>query len=76
MSVQAFTFWSSGVLGLTTKSAAGETVTTPANDFTYVVEVHDSKAPATVQISVGFDFPETGCTFLATKAMPSTSLES
>ena len=63
MSVQAFTFWSSGVLGLTTKSAAGETVTTPANDFTYVVEVHDSKAPATVQISVGFDFPETGWYF-------------
>ena len=58
MSVQGFTFWSSGVLGLTTKSAADETVTTPGNDFTYVVEVHDSKAPATVQISLGFDFPE------------------
>ena len=58
MSVQAFTFWSSGVLGLTTESAAGETATTPGNDFTYVVEVHDSKAPATVQISLGFDLPE------------------
>ena len=58
MSVQGFTFWSSGVLGLTTESAAGGTATTPGNDFTYVVEVHDSKAPATVLISLGFDFPD------------------
>ncbi len=58
MSVLAFTFWSSGVLGLTTVGPSGETVTTPGNDFTYVVEVHDSKAPATVQISLGFDLPE------------------
>ncbi len=63
MSVQAFIFWSSGVLGLTTESAGGEAVTTPGNDFTYVVEIHDSKAPATVQISVGFDPPESGWYF-------------
>ena len=58
MSVLAFTFWSSGVLGLTTEGPGGGTAITPGHDFTYVVEVHDSKAPATVQISVGFDFPD------------------
>jgi hypothetical protein len=58
MSVRTFTFWSSGVLGLTTESAGGETATTSGNGFTYVVEVHDSMAPATVQMSVGFDFPD------------------
>jgi hypothetical protein len=68
MSVQAFTFWSSGVLDLTTKGPGGGTVATPGNDFTYVVEVHDSKAPATVQISLGFDPPERGWYFPCQKS--------
>ena len=33
------------------------TAVLPATDFTYVVEVHDSKAPATVQIATQFGFP-------------------
>jgi hypothetical protein len=62
VSVRAFTFWSSGVLSL-----AGQTSSTgktspdasghPTGDFTYIVEVHDSKAPATVQIATQFVLP-------------------
>ena len=54
--VQASVFWSSGVLAL-----AGETervpsaAALPASDFTYVVEVHDSRAPASVHIATAFD---------------------
>ncbi len=57
--IQASVFWSSGVLTL-----AGETprdlgaAAPPANEFRYVVEVHDSKAPASVHIATAFNlFP-------------------
>jgi hypothetical protein len=62
VSIRAFAFWSSGVLTLAgqtpmlgpgTDSAQG----LPASDFTYTVEVHDSKAPASVQIATEFGFP-------------------
>jgi hypothetical protein len=59
VSMQAFTFWSSGVLHLVTKtSPAGNAATLPASNYMYVVEVHDSKAPATVQIAVAFNPPQ------------------
>ena len=59
VSTQAFAFWSSGVLRLATgASPTGSTATLPATDYTYMVEVHDSKAPTTVQIAAEFDFPE------------------
>jgi hypothetical protein len=55
VSVNAFTFWSSGVLTLVTATASN---TAPASDFTYVVEVQDSKAPAAVQIAMEFTLPK------------------
>ena len=62
VSVRAFTFWSSGVLSLAAQTPlTGETrpnaLGLPAADFTYIVEVHDSKAPATVQITTQFGLP-------------------
>jgi hypothetical protein len=62
VSVRTFTFWSSGVLSLARETPlAGNTTTNapvlPATDFTYIVEVHDSKAPATVQITTEFGLP-------------------
>ncbi len=59
VSVGTFNFWSSGVLHL-----AAETPETPSGStisktgYTYVVEVHDARAPASVHIAVGFDPPE------------------
>lgn len=64
VSVKAFPFWSSGVLTLMTRaSSKGSALddrkdTAPNRDFTYVVEVHDSRAPASVQIATSFDLPE------------------
>jgi hypothetical protein len=57
--IQASVFWSSGVLALTGETQKTSTNTEqPTNAFTYVVEVHDSKAPARVHISTSFDlFP-------------------
>jgi hypothetical protein len=51
---QAFTFWSAGVLSLVTKNLAREDATPPKSDLTYVVEVHDSTAPASVHVAVEF----------------------
>ena len=52
---QAFTFWSSGVLRLATQSSSsGADATLTPTDYTYVVEVHDSRAPARVQLSAAF----------------------
>jgi hypothetical protein len=59
VSMQAFTFWSSGILHLATENTpTGTTGGLPATDYTYRVEVHDSKAQATVQVATGFRFPE------------------
>jgi hypothetical protein len=59
VSTQAFTFWSSGVLSLAREtSPTGNGPVLPAADYTYVVEVHDSKAPATVQIATEFTSPK------------------
>ncbi len=58
VSTKAFAFWSSGVLSLTTPVQSNEVAPPlPATDFTYVVEVHDSKAPATVHIATEFSLP-------------------
>ena len=58
VSMRAFAFWSSGVLSLATQTAsAGVAPLLPASDFTYVVEVHDSKAPAAVTIATEFGSP-------------------
>lgn len=55
---QAFTFWSSGVLKLATQTSSPDARATVApDDYTYVVEVHDAKAPATVQITAAFTPP-------------------
>jgi len=58
VSMQAFAFWSSGVLSLSTEgSLTGNAPVLPVTDYTYVVEVHDSKARATVQIATKLDLP-------------------
>jgi hypothetical protein len=58
VSMQAFAFWSSGVLHLISETeSAGEGPVLHATDFTYEVEVHDAKAPATVQITIEFGSP-------------------
>ena len=52
VSVHAWSFRSSGVLALATEGAGpGDLV---ANDYTYIVEVHDSKAPAVVHFAIHF----------------------
>ena len=60
VSTRAFTFWSSGVLSLASETPpTGNNGPLPAAaDYTYVVEVHDSKAPATVQIATEFTSPK------------------
>lgn len=59
VSMQPFAFWSSGTLRLAREaSPTGGPADQPETDLTYVVEVHDSKAPAALQIAVGFKFPE------------------
>jgi hypothetical protein len=57
LSIRAFSFWSSGVLRLLTDptSQRGGQVE-PGSEYTYVVQVHDSKAPATVQIAAEFQW--------------------
>jgi hypothetical protein len=58
VSIQTFAFWSSGLLHLITEPpSVGKGAVLPATDFTYVVEVHDAKAPATVQIATEFVLP-------------------
>lgn len=54
VSANAFSFWSSRVLSLVSQSLAVGSSAPPASDLTYVVHVHDSKAPATVHIAVHF----------------------
>ena len=59
VSTAAFTFWSSGVFSLVNAPSSNMNVPVlPAADFTYVVEVHDSKAPATVQVVTEFTLSE------------------
>ncbi|MGA8874268.1 MAG: hypothetical protein WB555_01985, partial [Candidatus Korobacteraceae bacterium] len=58
VSVKTFTFWSSGVVSLATEaSSKGNDFALPTVDFTYAVSVHDSKAPAAVQITTEFGSP-------------------
>ncbi len=55
----AFAFWSTGVLSLIQEHPSGaSSVELPATDFRYVVDVHDSKAPATVQIATQVLLPK------------------
>ena len=57
VSSQPLVFWSSRVLSLMRDNPAGVGSASPsaAANYTYVVEVHDSKAPATVQIATEYD---------------------
>jgi hypothetical protein len=58
VSVAASVFWSSSVLSLIQQPLpSGNAVDLPSTDYRFVVEVHDSKAPATVQIATGFGSP-------------------
>lgn len=58
VSARALVFWSSGVLSLARQAGLpGAEAGLPGTDFTYVVEVHDSQAPATVQIATEFALP-------------------
>jgi len=52
VSARAFAFWSSQVLSLVTQNFATGSTVPPASDLIYVVEVHDSRAPATVHVAV------------------------
>ncbi len=54
VSARVFAFWSSRVLSLVNRSLAIGSAVPSASDLTYVVKVHDSKAPATVHIAVHF----------------------
>jgi hypothetical protein len=55
VSLQAFTFWSSGVLSLMGERSPDTSPSeTPSGQYKYVVEVHDAKAPATIQVAAGF----------------------
>ncbi len=56
VSVQAFAFWSSGVLHLLTEASSNDKLSGQV-PFTYVVEVHDSKALASVEIAAEFHLP-------------------
>jgi hypothetical protein len=59
LSVNSYTFWSSGVLQLVNQAPQedqGQTL--PATDFTYHIEVHDARVPATVQLTAQFDLPQ------------------
>jgi hypothetical protein len=55
VSMHAFTFWSSGVLSLIKQQPAqpANVSTEPTAEYKYSVEVHDSKAPASVHVNVG-----------------------
>jgi len=58
VSTKAFVLWSSGVLALTTAAQSNQAAPAiPMTDFTFVVEVHDSKAPAKVEIATKFTLP-------------------
>jgi len=58
VSTKAFVLWSSGVLALTTAAQSNQAAPAiPTADFTFVVEVHDSKAPANVEIATKFTLP-------------------
>jgi len=60
LSINSYTFWSSGVLHLLNQVAQeDQSQVLPATDFTYRVEVHGARAPATVQITAQFDLPQT-----------------
>jgi hypothetical protein len=57
VSAKAYAFWSSRVLSLVNQSLAIGSAAPLASDLTYVVKVHDSKAPSTVHIAVQFKPP-------------------
>ena len=67
VSIQASSFWSSGVLQLLAEPPSQSSAPVePGTDYTYVVHVHDSKAPATVHIATEFhwrneDWDEADC---------------
>ena len=52
VSVQSSSFWSSGALRLASEGAQAPDLV--PDDYTYVVNVHDSEAPAAVHLAVGF----------------------
>ena len=55
VSSQPFAFWSSRVLSLMENTPVGTSSASVAANYTYVVVVHDSKAPATVQIATEYE---------------------
>lgn len=60
VSMQAFAFWSSGVLRLASEAPQTSSVAAPPTaGYMYEVYVHDSMAPTRVQIAAGFKVSET-----------------
>jgi hypothetical protein len=57
VSLQAFVFWSSGVLSLVNEPSTDRSVKSQTAAFSYRIEVHDAKAPAAVQIAAQFGLP-------------------
>lgn len=55
VSSRPFVFWSSRVLSLMKDSPIGSSSASVPGKYTYVVVVHDSKAPATVQIATEYE---------------------
>lgn len=55
VTLHTFTLWSSGVLSVAKETPLSANPPVAGTDFTYVVEVHDSKAPAMVQVTAGFN---------------------
>ena len=58
VSSRALVFWSAGVLSLIRDNPGtgiGSASASPAQNFNYLVVVHDSRAPATVQIATEYE---------------------
>lgn len=60
VSIHPFVFWSSGVLSLVGGTGAASDPALPATGYTYVVEVHESKARASVDLTTDFVLPLEG----------------
>ncbi len=54
VSAQAFAFWSSRVLSVVPQNVSSPGTALPTSDLIYVLQIHHSKAPATVHVAVQF----------------------
>jgi hypothetical protein len=55
VSIQAFSFWSSGVLHVGAANSESGNPRTPTDDYSYSIEEHDSTVPAAVHLDIAFN---------------------